>query len=203
MKKQALTAAIIATISMPSMADFIGIYAGIDYGTNQTSLSNSSDSDNNSNLSGYLAFEHPIPVIPNIKLRYSDLSNNDISNDSSVMNGILYYEVFDNDLFEIDLGLTYTGTESDNKSADLGQVYGAAKLHIPGVGMYAFAEAIGGSITDDNALDVTGGLAYTFNPDSVLLNFIVRAGYRLQEIEFKNTPKQTNEGLFAGLEVHF
>jgi len=120
------------------------------------------------------------------------------------MNAILYYQLFDNDLFEFDFGLAYTNVKTDfnDLSADLGQAYGAAKFHIPGVNMHAFAEVTGGSLSDDKATDGEIGLAYTFNPDSKLLNFAVRAGYRYQDAEINNF-KQENKGLFAGLEVHF
>nr|QXF14405.1 hypothetical protein BCCFPMHH_00008 [uncultured bacterium] len=208
MKKQLLAATIAATISMPSMADFLGVYAGLDYRSNETSFSDVDGDESGSNVAGYVAFEHFIPLIPNAKLKYADLSNSDIDNDSSVMNGILYYQLFDNGLFEFDFGLAYTAIESnigtESESASLGQAYLAGKAHIPGTGVHAFAEAIGGSLTDDDALDAEVGLQYTINPESLLVNVGLRAGYRLQELEFKNqTSKQTNEGWFAGVEVHF
>lgn len=204
MKKQALAAVIAATISMPTMADFLGVYAGLDYRTNQTSFSDDNSKEDDANIAGYIAFEHFIPLLPNAKVKFADLSSDKLDNDSSAMNGILYYELFDNGLFEFDLGVAYTSTESFNETADLAQAYGAAKVHIPGVAVQAFAEVIAGSVTDDNATDAEIGLAYNFNPDSLLLNFSVRAGYRFQEMEFKKfAEKQTNEGLFAGVEVHF
>lgn len=206
MKKQLIAATIAATISMPSMADFLGVYAGIDYRTNETSFSSASfDDDDSTNLAGYIAFEHFIPVIPNAKLKYSDLSSDEF--DSSAMNGILYYELFDNGLFEFDFGLAYTDIESNytgaDKSASIGQAYLAGKVHIPGVGVHVFAEGIGGSVTDDDAIDVEAGLQYTINPDSLLVNVGLRAGYRMQELRFKNTETQNNEGWFAGIEAHF
>jgi len=208
MKKKIFAAAIATAFSMPTMADFLGVYAGIDYRTTATSYTDSSDSLNDTNnLSGYIAVEHFIPLLPNAKLKYSDLSseydNSSSDLSSSALNGILYYQLFDNGLFEFDFGLSYSKLEDIvGQSADLGQLYAAAKVHIPGVGMHAFAEVISGSLTDDNATDAEIGLAYTFNPDSVLLNLSVRAGYRLQEIEINNFT-QENKGLFAGLEVHF
>lgn len=207
MKKQALAAALAVTMSMPVMADALGIFAGVDYHRNKTSLKNNSidrSVNDSNNMSGYIAVEHFIPLIPNVKLKYSDLSNDDLNYSSSAMNGILYYQLFDNDLFEADAGIAYTNINGFNKTANLAQVYGAAKVHILGSGVHAFAEIIGGSLTDDNALDTNIGFAYTVNPESNLLNFAVRAGYRIQKIEFKNNSKtQKNNGLFAGVEVHF
>ncbi|MEI6895972.1 MAG: TIGR04219 family outer membrane beta-barrel protein [Psychromonas sp.] len=208
MKKKFCAIALIATFSMPLMADFLGVYAGIDYRTIETSVDdNGSGFEDSNNLSGYLAIEHFIPLIPNVKLKYADLTSesSSTSNDasSSVINTILYYELFDNDLFELDLGLAYSRLESvRDQSADIAQAYGAAKVHLPGMGMHVFAEVISGSFSDDEASDATLGLAYTFNPDSLLINLSVRAGYRYQEIIIDNV-NQESKGLFAGLEAHF
>lgn len=203
MKKQILAVTIAATMSMPAMADFLGVYAGLDYSTNDTTVGNRSDKSNN--ISGYVAFEHFAPLIPNVKIKYTDLTNHHFDKDkSSTLNGILYYEILDNDLVELDLGAAYTDADGYNDSANLVQAYGAAKLHVPGVSMHAFAEVVGGSITDDDALSAEVGLAYTFNPDSSLLNIAVRTGYRVQELDLdKMANKQEIDGLFAGVEVHF
>lgn len=209
MKKQICAAAIATAISMPAMADFLGVTAGIDYRTTTSSYSGMGGFEDTNNISGYVALEHFIPLVPNAKIKYSDLSTEYVlagdksEPSSSALNGILYYQLFDNGLFEFDFGLAYTSVEDINKqSADLAQAYGAAKIHVPGVGIHAFAEVIGGSVTDDEATDAEIGLAYTFNPDSSLLNFSVRAGYRYQEMVINNL-SQENKGLFAGLEARF
>ena len=211
MKKQICAAVIAGVISMPAMADYLGVYAGIDYQTTTTDHTRNGYTggfDDTNNFSGYIAFEHFIPTIPNGKLKYSDLSSERRADateiDSSVTNAILYYQLFDNRLFEFDLGLAYTDLETDyqNLSSELAQAYAAAKLHIPGTGMHAFTEVISGSVTDDNATDAEIGLSYNFNPNSPLLNVSVRAGYRYQDATIDNF-KQESKGPFAGLEVHF
>ena len=209
MKKQICAAVIAGVISMPTMADFLGVYAGIDYQTTTTDHTRNGyagEFDDTDNLSGYVAFEHFIPLIPNAKLKYSDLSSDtDTAEiDSSVANAILYYQLFDNGLLEFDLGLAYTDVETDynNLDTELAQAYAAAKLHIPGAGMHAFTEVIAGSVTDDDATDAQIGLSYNFNPNSQLLNVSVRAGYRYQDATIDNF-KQESKGPFAGLEVHF
>ena len=208
MKKQICVVAVASLLSMPAMADFLGVYAGLDYRTTTNNYLGSELEDSN-NLSGYIAFEHFIPLLPNAKLKYSDLTTDATGSteiDSSAGNAILYYELFDNGLFEFDLGLAYTRLEMDGNnldlSSDIGQAYAAAKVHIPATGIHAFAEVIGGSVDDDSATDAELGLAYTFNPDSVVLNFSVRAGYRYQEMEINNVT-QESKGLFAGLQAHF
>lgn len=209
MKKQICTTILASAICMPSIA-MVDVYTGIDYRTTDTSqsyLDMDQDLKETNNLSGYLSVEHFIPMLPNAKLKYSDLTTETSADattiDGSTANAILYYQLFDNDLFEFDFGLAYTRLESDvdNMSANLGQAYGAAKLFVPGTGIHAFTEVVAGSVTDDKATDAELGLAYTFNPDSIL-NIAVRAGYRFQEDTIGEF-EQENKGLFAGLELHF
>jgi len=208
MKKQFCATLMASAICMPVMADFVEVYAGADYRSTSSSTNLGGELKDTSNVSGYIALEHFIPLIPNAKIKYSDLSSdtNIGSNDSSAGNAILYYRLFNNSLLELDFGLAYTHFEADyndlsSVSSDLGQLYGATKVHLPGTSLHAFAEVIGGSATSDDYVDAEIGLAYTFNPDS-LLNVAVRAGYRYQEAEVKNY-EQENKGAFAGLEVHF
>ena len=209
MKKQICAAVVAGVISMPTMADFLGVYAGVDYQTTTTEHTRNGytgEFEDTNNFSGYVAFEHFIPLIPNAKIKYTDLSSDTDTGEieSSATNAILYYELFDNGLFEFDFGLAYTDLETDynNLDSDLMQGYAAAKLHIPGVGMHAFSEVITGSLVDDTATDAQIGLAYTFNPDSLLLNVSVRAGYRYQDATIDNF-EQESKGPFAGLEMHF
>jgi len=211
MKKQICTAIIASAICMPSMAMLdLDVYTGIDYRTTNTQQSDSGisqDLKDTNNISAYLAIEHFIPLLPNAKIKYSDLTTETSAASKTIKgsaaNAILYYQLFDNDLFEFDLGLAYTRLESDyeNMSKNLAQAYGAAKLQIPGTGMHAFAELISGSLSSDTATDAELGLAYTFNPDSIL-NIAVRAGYRYQDAEI-NQFERENKGLFAGLALHF
>ena len=211
MKKKILVAIITTTVSLPTMAEFLGIYAGIDYRTTTSSHSNiEGDFRDTNNLSGYITVEHFVPLIPNAKLKYSDLSaeysgsqGSKLDSNSSMINAIAYYRLFNNNLFEFDLGLAYSRIDAiTGKAADIAQAYGAAKIHVPGVSTHLFTEVIAGSINSDEATDAEMGIAYTFNPDSKLLNFSVRAGYRYQEIRINNAT-QESKGLFVGLEAHF
>lgn len=209
MKKQICTTILAGAMCMPAMA-MVDIYTGIDYRTTETSQSYMGQENalkETNNLSGYLTLEHFIPLVPNAKLKYSDLSTKTDTDstkiDGSATNAILYYQLFNNDLFEFDFGLAYTHLDSDfqNMSSDLGQAYGAAKFFVPATGINAFAEVIAGTVTSDKANDIELGLAYTFNPDA-MLNIAVRAGYRFQDATV-NDVEQENKGLFAGIELHF
>jgi outer membrane protein len=136
MKKTVLSLGLIALcMSHPSKADtLLGLYIGAQ-GWNMETIGGFSEDGTNtdfifedqsqSNL--YMAFEHPLPLIPNIKLQRTtmDTSGNVLLDRNFVFGGklfsinseatsdvqltttdvILYYELFDNDLISFDVGL--------------------------------------------------------------------------------------------------
>jgi outer membrane protein len=136
MKKTALSLGLIFLgASFTSDADtLLGLYAGAQGWNMQTSGGFSSDGTNadfnfedqtNSNL--YVAFEHPLPLIPNIKVQRTIMDtlgettlnsqytfggeiyaeNTDVITDVQLTatDFILYYELFDNDLISFDVGI--------------------------------------------------------------------------------------------------
>jgi outer membrane protein len=136
MKKTALSLGLIFLgASFTSQADtLLGLYAGAQGWNMQTAGGFSSDGTNadfnfeeqtNSNL--YVAFEHPLPLIPNIKVQRTIMDtlgettlnsqytfgneiyaeNTDVITDVQLTatDFILYYELFDNDLISFDVGI--------------------------------------------------------------------------------------------------
>ncbi|MFQ3236682.1 MAG: outer membrane protein [Paraglaciecola sp.] len=136
MKKSLCLGAIVATmVSLPTQADtLLGLYAGAQaWGIN----TDGGFSDNGTNIefnfddqtkgSFYLALEHPLPLVPNIKIQRTDVNTDGEVSFSSTFtfNGeqfsantplitdidlvstdyILYYELFDNDLLSFDVGV--------------------------------------------------------------------------------------------------
>ena len=114
----------------------LGIYAGADYwsmdssgsfGDSSTTMQDFDLGDDNV-VSFSIALEHPVPIFPNLRVRYNDLStsgdtilsesftyggesfaiNTTVATEFDVQNTdiTLYYEVFDNDVVSFDLGLT-------------------------------------------------------------------------------------------------
>jgi len=119
----------------PVMADTIaGVYVGAQ-GWRSTTDGGFADNDANAQFnfddetqtSAYIAVEHPVPFVPNVKLNYTTLDVNGATNlqsnftfdgdlyttDSTVATDvelnttdiILYYELFDNDLLSFDAGI--------------------------------------------------------------------------------------------------
>jgi outer membrane protein len=137
MKKTLLAAGIAALMCSSAQADtLLGLYIGGQIWSNEATGSFGEGLDNQSVFefddenqgSFYVAFEHPIPLIPNIKIASTTLDtiggttiendfkfNNvtyhaestlDTTLDASFVDYTLYYELFDNDLLTFDFGLT-------------------------------------------------------------------------------------------------
>jgi len=137
MKKTILAAGLAALISVNAQADtLLGLYIGGQVWANTASGSFGQGSDNQSAFdfddeyqgSYYVAFEHPIPLIPNIKIASTTLdtiggttinsdfnfsgvtynNNTELGTtlEASYIDYTLYYELFDNDLLTFDFGLT-------------------------------------------------------------------------------------------------
>ncbi len=137
MKKTLLAGSFAALMCGTAQADtLLGLYIGGQIWSNEASGSFGEGADNQSVFefddenqgSFYVAFEHPIPLIPNIKIAsttldtvggttlkdsfkfdgitYNANSTLDTTLDASFVDYTLYYEVFDNDLLTFDFGLT-------------------------------------------------------------------------------------------------
>src|SRR5690554_6239454 len=137
MKKQAIAICVPALIlSGAAQADtVVGLYAGAQVWDTSNSGQFGTGNGNQSfaftdekQTSFYIAVEHPIPFLPNIKIRENELvsygattltqdfnfngqvysANSSITSyvDLSHTDFTLYYELFDNDLIAFDLGMT-------------------------------------------------------------------------------------------------
>ena len=136
-KPLALAVSLGLLTAQPAVADTVfGVYAGAQgcqtdvsgrYGSQQDTMQ-AFNFDSEQQTSFYVALEHPIPLVPNFKVRQNDLATVGLITLGSdfVFNGefyasgtalqsavdlshtdyTLYYELFDNDLISFDLGLT-------------------------------------------------------------------------------------------------
>jgi outer membrane protein len=131
------------SMSMPVCADTVlGMTADVDFWNMDSSGSfadssdmQSFDLDTESNAILTLAFEHPVPLVPNFKIKTNDLSSSgdqrlssdfsfsdidfpaglELSVDFEAQNTdfIFYYEIFDNDTVSFDLGLNVKYLDGD------------------------------------------------------------------------------------------
>ena len=114
MKKTLIAGFVLALCSQSAMAaDDWRFAAGADVwaakGSGQAYGTSADGSyDDSYNWNGYLQLEHGIIFLPNAKFEVSDFSTSggNFKNDLTAYDLSLYYRLFNNDLFKIDLGMT-------------------------------------------------------------------------------------------------
>ena len=211
MKKSLLVAALgCALVSVSSHADTIaGVYVGAQAWQTDTSggfadTNNTANFsfDDETNSSVYIALEHPVPFLPNVKINQTTLDNSGVTTlDSSfTFDGqlytansevatdidltstdlILYYELFDNDLVSFDLGIN-------------------AKYIDGAEGSYL-------SFDDHELSDYQVAVVYSFI-ESIAIDMTVQLGYRNVTVDIEDLDDvyadMEFDGVFAGLELHF
>jgi outer membrane protein len=252
MKKSLLGCALLAaTAVVPAQADtLLGAYVGaqawnmgVDGGfSNQESSLTDFSFDDKTNSSFYVALEHPIPLIPNIKVSrtaldssgvttltaefefdgtlYSENTNLNTVFDMTATDFILYYEILDNDLLTIDLGINgkyldgiiSVAEVSGNRMAaqDFSGVipmgYAKVQVGLPFTGLGLHAEGSFLAIEDSTVSDFQAAITYSF-VESMALDMTLQAGYRSLTVELDDLDDLYSNleftGVFVGLEFDF
>lgn len=188
----------------------------------------------------HLAFEHFVPVLPNFRVQYAEIksfgkttladsfqfagsvfstgSQLDASISLRNTDYILYYELFDNPLLALDLGVgvknikgnaavtqaQLTGMQPLNQW--LPMFYTATQVSILATGFDVFASGSLSGDSDSHFYDVQAGLAYQFT-ETILLNARFKLGVRAMELQFSDLDNLDADvsikGVFAGIELHF
>lgn len=197
--------------------------------------------EDEANFSFYVALEHPIPLVPNIKLARTTLETNGSSSinsqfsfgdevflvNASVTNQIdltatdyiLYYEILDNDLVSIDLGVTGKQIDGDIFVADasgrsaqqnintvIPMGYAKVQLGLPFTGLSVLAEGSLIAIDDDSFSDYQVALSYSF-VETLAIDMSVQLGYRSVELDINDVDDVYADlefdGAFIGVEFDF
>ena len=251
MKKSLLGCALLAAaVVAPVQADtLLGAYVGaqawnmgVDGGfSNNENVTNFSF-DDQTNGSFYVALEHPVPLIPNIKINRTMLDTNGVTTLTSTfefndevysantdlttdieMTGtdfILYYEILDNDLVSIDVGINgkyIDGTimvsetsgnrmVSEDFSGVIPMGYAKAEVGLPFTGWGLYAEGSFLAIGDSTVSDFQAAITYSF-VETLALDMTLQAGYRSMKVELDDLDDlYTNldfKGVYVGLEFDF
>lgn len=172
--------------------------------------------------------EHPVPFVPNVRVRYADLQSKTINNDARLKidanstDFIAYYEVMDN-IVSLDLGLgakRISGQQlaNDRQYLDLGttlpMAYASAGVKLPFTGLSAKAELGLARSHKNKATDALAEIQYKFI-DKALIDVGAKVGYRLIDLDYNKViypafaqdgqyPYKVNfKGPYAGVEIHF
>jgi len=251
MFKAAVLAASLTTlcaVTMPAQADTVfGIYAGGNYWDTETSgrfgtqgLQQAFNFADDNQHDFYVALEHPVPLLPNIKIHRHEIESTGVTQveqsfefnnqtyvvGTTIGNGVelshtdyvLYYELFDNDLVSLDVGVNgkyvdgYAQLSVQNSvnqvafSGIIPTLYGQVRFGIPGTPFTLFGGGSFLAIDDNSVRDVSAGVEYRM-VDNMLIDVNVNLGYRdlsieLDDLDAINTDLQF-KGPFLGLELHF
>ena len=253
MKKAVIAASVATMLSASVQADtLLGLYVGGSVWDTETSGSfgdvNAQDEftfKDEENASFFVALEHPIPFIPNVKVASTDLTTKGSSalvngftlnevpfaSDSTVVTDFdvsfidytLYFELLDNDLLTLDIGVT--GRDFDGEAyletagASVGgavssnqeltemvpMLYASTIVGLPFTGFSVFAEG-NLSFGDHTVYDYQAGVSYALL-DNLAVDLNINAGYRLSKMEFDDLDGLSSdldfEGVFLGATVHF
>ena len=215
-------------LSTLSHADVIGVKADLSYWdfdgySPDNNFKHELDRQGTAQLS--VAVEHPVPLLPNAKIKYVNLDSN--SEQSSLINAseielnnidyILYYELLDT-IVHADIGAGLTNLDGTVKNLTAGAftqydldeysplLYATAGVKLPFTGMSAKAEAVYSHGSDTRKTDVQAELQYDFI-DNLLVDVGAKIGYRIMQVDFEQDQrpnlKLEFKGPYIGLDVHF
>lgn len=236
MKKILLASAVIGCIMATSAhaATVVGFKIGGDYWRADTSGTFSDkgqpqqgfDYSSSAQGSYWFAVEHPLPFVPNLKIRENSLdqkgslANADFSfnghdfkgnvtsyTDLSNTDFVLYYELLDNDILSFDLGAAYKlmngslrvqdAGHPEEKDVDSGIVMGYASTHVSMPGLGLFGFAdLMLGVNESNVHDYAVGLGWQF--DGVAVDTRVRVGYREFAFDVNNFSGISADSKFDG-----
>ncbi|WP_298635712.1 TIGR04219 family outer membrane beta-barrel protein [uncultured Umboniibacter sp.] len=162
-------------------------------------------------LSVWVALEHPIPLIPNAKIRSFDFEENDKLMVLKTTDYLLYYELLDNAALTLDLGVGIHEISSGEVAGyefeeTLPAIYGAARFPFfdsdQGLGLYA--EVLAASEDNVSMTDLQLGLSYSFSLSIIDLHLL--AGYRVMSYELdgindRTFAEQDFDGFTLGFEL--
>lgn len=228
----------LALLSTTAQADMLGVYGSVDYWNLQGEYNKapqdaslrSADSlslDDKGQAQVSLAFEHPVPLIPNGKIRYTgidvDTEEQNLAGDAlynidlDSTDFILYYEILDN-IVSVDVGVaakqlegdvTYNRTVGADKveiSETAPMLYASAGGKLPFTGLSAKAEVLATNYDDTQITDASAEIKYNF-VENLLIDLGAKVGYRILNIELDDQDgfdtKFDFDGPYIGFEAHF
>ncbi|OOF20170.1 Fe3+-hydroxamate ABC transporter substrate-binding protein [Salinivibrio sp. MA427] len=206
-------AAFTALLAMPSQAATLaGGKVGADAWFMDADVNNVEADDASTAGSYYAALEHPLPLIPNAKIRQTSVSVDGARTgkvDFDQIDFVAYYEFLDNDLVSVDAGVNLQRFQSgkfQGQSFDEWQpnLYVDARVGLIGTPLNVFATVSKGEFDGTSTLDAEAGLIYQLGLVAADLN--VRGGYRMIDHDFdyfNNKAELDLTGFFVGAELDF
>ncbi len=152
--------------------------------------------------------EHPVPLLPNIKISASKVDSS--AYDYTKIDYTGYYEVLDNDFVSIDVGLGFSDFQGGHYlgqpfSEMLPHVYLDAEASFPASNITAYTDIHYLSIDGNSMTDVIAGLRYDVN--LIAADIGIKAGYRTQKFNVEDFDHLSfdieTKGVFVGIHADF
>ncbi len=183
----------------------------------------------NNNLYLWAMLKHPIPILPNARLEYTEIYSDGTApldgSGTEVLSSLdlkqydltLYYNLLDNTFWmTLDLGLDLKYIESsyqinglkghsDNSDSTWVLLYLRSQIEIPTTGLAFEGDIKGFSYDDETLYDARLKMVYTFESVPVVQPGI-ELGYRMQKLDLELGPLKTDvtfKGFFAGVVARF
>lgn len=199
--------AILILLPLSAKADVFALKGGV---SSWWPSADGPDASGNSEqaFSAFAALEHPVPIIPNFRVRIWKYSGEAVGGvDLTAIDAILYYEIFDNEALDLDLGVAATNFRNGRIGLDddfggwLPQAYGNLRIPVTGAGtgFGLYAEGTASQWEGSRTLDVEGGV--DFKIDAPLLDVLFRAGYRHVTNDFDDFDQFNGKLDFSGFSI--
>jgi len=202
-----VAAAVAFAAAVPAQAAMLlGVKAGADAWFADAKINDTRNDDNDTQISYHVALEHFIPLVPNARLRYTDIDAGAVSFGQTDYTA--YYEILDNDLIAFDIGVTLSkfnaGKFAGESFSDWQpNLYGNVEVGIPMTPVSVFGDLNMGNFDDTSTVDGQAGVKWTLPLIAADLN--LRAGYRVMDYDFdfvkQSDGKVKLNGWFAGVEI--
>lgn len=247
MKLNYLVAALALTAATTVKADVAGVTAGVEMWQadptltlGDTGFAQALNAGDENATAFYIAFEHPIPVLPNLAVRRQSIDfsgtttltadlkldgvtfpKNTVLNNELKMaytDATLYYELLDNDLLSVDLGVTARFVKADalasaasssatnSLSVPLPMLYWNASFGVPGTAASLFFTGNYVNYSDNSFYDARAGLAYDLI-DAEVVSLALKLGVQKLDLDAQDQDdidaKVAVDGAFLALEVDF
>lgn len=177
-------------------------------------------------LQASLAFEHPIPLLPNLKVKSTNLKS-ESANSSTALSAtstdvrhtdyILYYEILDN-IVSADIGLGVANLDGtvkirqalDQVNYDISSyrpiAYASVAAKLPFTRWSAKGEAVYSNISDVKLTDLQAEVQYNFI-QNLAVDVGAKVGYRYTDVNVNKEKDQDLsfqfKGPYFGLNMHF
>ena len=157
--------------------------------------------------------EHVVPLIPNVLVSYSRLSETNFDYSKTDLLG--YYEILDNDIASIDIGLGMTALSFNELKTDtlnvkdaigyLPTAYASVEVGIPATPLFIYTKAFLSGTHENFAFDGSVGLQYEIS--LTVVDVEIQGGYRVQDYKFddldSNKFDTKLDGFFVGVNLDF